>query len=127
MEDISLERWKQIQIELRLLNDELYQVKNKLEKEFLGQHSEVFVLPKDVTLNWRPPVVHIRTDYKNLENVIVEIGEVESPRLLNGRNSKAHKAGEQYIVLKSWKTGSTKGTHYLLYDNRKNKVANFYG
>jgi len=45
-----------------------------------------------------------------------------------GSDRKESKAGSKYKILKSWKTSKkTKGTHYVLYDTRTQRVANYYG
>jgi len=121
-----MERWREVNTQIRALNDELYLLKEKLREDFINSHTDMFDLPCDTDLNWRKPSITILTN--NVGQPIVALQEWEfRGRIMNGQNTKHHRQGTRFTILKSWKTGKTKGTHYLLYNKRTKLVANFYG
>lgn len=126
LNDKDLARWAEINQQLRALTDAQYEIEQKLKRDFIKSHSQTYTLPFEATLNWREPMIVVATDKTG--QPIVEVRELEFRGILNGRNSRTHAAGTTFTVLASWKTGKkTKGTHYLLYDKRSKRVANFYG
>ncbi|NDC39333.1 MAG: hypothetical protein EBZ48_15020 [Proteobacteria bacterium] len=118
-------RWIEITREVRELIDEKLNLEKKMRDEFIKSHTQEFVLPAETDLNWREPIIVIKMGLKN--EVVIEMQETEFHGILNGRNSKRHPKGAKFIILKKWKKGKTKGTHYLLYDKKTKRVANFYG
>ena len=118
-------RWIEITKEVRELIDEKLNLEKKMRDEFIKSHTQQFALPTETDLNWREPIIVIKTGLRN--EVVIEMQEIEFHGILNGRNSKRHAKGTRFIVLKKWKKGKTKGTHYLLYDKKSKRVANFYG
>lgn len=118
-------RWTEITKQIRNLLDEKLDLEKKMRDEFIKSHTQLYSLPVDADLNWREPVVVIKTGTRN--QVVIDLMEVEFSGILNGRNSKRHPKGSKFTVLRSWKKGKTKGTHYLLYDKKSKRVANFYG
>lgn len=123
----ALSRWTEINSLLRTLRDEQYDLEEELRHDFISMHTATYSLPMDATLNWRSPQIVVAIDYKT-QQPVVELRELEYNGILNGRDSKTYKQGTTFIVLKSWKTGrNTKGTHYLLFDKKTKRVANFYG
>ncbi len=126
LNDKDLSRWAEINQQLQALRDAQYELEQKLRKDFIKAHTDTLSLPKDAILNWREPVIVIATDKNN--QPVVELRELEYRGVLNGRNSKTYTAGTKFIILKSWKTSkNAKGTHYLLFDKKSKRVANFYG
>ena len=118
-------RWLEIKQQIRALADEQYEVETKLRTDFIKSHTATFTLPREADLNWRELTVVVKTDHHN--QVIVELADTEPYGILNGRNTRRYPKGTQFIVLKTWKKGKTKGTHYVLYDKKSKRVANFYG
>ena len=118
-------RWIEITREVRELIDEKLNLEKKMRDDFIKSHTQQFALPAEIDLNWREPIIVIKMGLKN--EVVIELHEIEYIGILNGRNSKRHAKGTKFIVLKKWKKGKTKGTHYLLYDKKSKRVANFYG
>ena len=118
-------RWAEITKQIRNLLDEKLDLEKKMRDEFIKSHTQVYSLPVDADLNWREPVIVIKTGMTN--QVVIDLMEVEFSGILNGRNSKRHAKGSKFTVLRSWKKGKTKGTHYLLYDKKSKRIANFYG
>jgi len=118
-------RWSQVVENLKILNQEKSNLEDLMINDYLKSVTQTFTLPTDTRLNWRESSIVISLNTKNVP--IVEVRDWESPRSFNGRNSKDHLAGTSFLVLKEWKNGNTKGTHYLLFDKKTKRVANFYG
>lgn len=119
------QRWFEIKQQLRALADEQYEVEKKLRTDFIKSHTATFTLTREADLNWREPAIVVKTDLHN--QVVVELTNIEPYGILNGRNTRRYPKGTKFIVLKTWKKGKTKGIHYLLYDKKTKRVANFYG
>jgi hypothetical protein len=122
---ITENNWNEIVEKLKVLNEQKIMLEENMKKEYLKNIKQTFTLSKDTRLNWRLICLVVSGSDKNIP--VVEVKDWESPRCFNGRNSKDHIAGTCFLVLKEWKTGNTKGTHYLLYDKKTKCVANFYG
>jgi hypothetical protein len=117
------QRWVEIKQQICALTEEMETLEKKLRNDFIKSHTDTFTLPKDMYLNWRSTTgVLFKIDRNN--QPVIEMTSVVQP----GHGYPGwHTKGTNFIVLKAWKTGKTKGTHYLLYDKKTKRVANFYG
>jgi len=112
---------------------ELHREKAQIEKDCARRHKQIVdsyiqtlqtrvSLPEDYSLNWNDRGEHIHVDLTT-ENISFR----ELYGIRNGRNSKDHLKGETFLVLHSWKTNKkTKGTHYLLLNRNRDRVAEAY-
>jgi hypothetical protein len=126
-------RWVELKQQICALTEEMETLEKKLGDDFIKSHTATFTLPKDVDLIWRSPSVLFKIDRHN-QPVIEMSGMPPEAQVLRERlghrvpgHYRRHTKGTKFIVLKAWKTGKTKGTHYLLYDKKTKRVANFYG